>query len=46
MGQFISLKKTKPIIVSAVCVLTGSGGKTKPSGVQAGQFSMSEDEIL
>jgi hypothetical protein len=33
------------VLVSDVCVLTGYRCKTKTSGVQAGQFSMSDDEI-
>jgi hypothetical protein len=47
MGELVSLKKATPIIllVSDVCVLTGSGCKAKTLGVQAGQFSMSADEV-
>ena len=47
MGELVDLKKATPMIVlvSDVCVLTGSGLKTKTSGVQAGQFSMPDDEI-
>jgi hypothetical protein len=43
MGEFVGLKATP--IVYDICVMTGSGRKTKTSGVQAGQFSMSDDEI-
>jgi hypothetical protein len=47
MGELVGLKKATPMIalVSDVCVLTGSGRKNKTSGVQAGQFSMSDNEI-
>jgi hypothetical protein len=33
------------VLVSDVYVLTESGWKSKTSGVQAGQFSMYDDEI-
>jgi hypothetical protein len=44
MGESFGLKKVIPtiVLVSDVCVLTG---KSKTSGVQAGQFSVSDDEI-
>jgi hypothetical protein len=45
MGEFVGLKKATPMIVSDVCVLTGSGRKPKTSGIQACQFSMSDNEI-
>ena len=47
MGELVGLKKATPMIVlvSDVCVLTGSGWKNKTSGVQAGQFWMSDNEI-
>jgi hypothetical protein len=46
MRELVGLKKAIPMIVlvSDVCVLTGSGWKTKTSGVQADQFSMSDCE--
>jgi hypothetical protein len=46
MGELVGLKKATPMIVlvSDVCVLTESGWKPKTSGVQADQFSMSDDE--
>jgi hypothetical protein len=45
MGKFIGIMKATPEIVSDVYVIIGSGGKTKTSGVQADQFSMSDNEI-
>jgi hypothetical protein len=46
MGELVGIKKVAPMIalVSDVCDLTGSGKKSKKSGVQASQFSMSDDE--
>ena len=46
MGGLVGFKKATPRIalVSDVCDLTGSGKKSKKSGVQASQFSMSDDE--
>ena len=47
MGELVGLKKAIPmtVLVSDVSVLTGSKWKIKTSGVQAGQFSMSDNEI-
>ena len=47
MGELVGLKKTTSMIVlvSDVCVLPGSGRKTKTSGVKAGQFSITDDKI-
>ena len=47
MWELVGLMKAIPMIVfiSDVCVLTGSRWKSKTTGVQGGQFSMSDDEI-
>jgi hypothetical protein len=47
MGELVGLKKATPmtVLVSDFCVLSGSRCKGKTSGVQVGQFSMSDDEI-
>jgi hypothetical protein len=46
MGEFVGLKKATPMIVlvSDVCVLNRFSFKFKTSGVQAGQFIMSDEE--
>jgi hypothetical protein len=46
MGELFGLKKATPMIVlvSDVCILTGSSWKSKKSGVQTGQFSTCDDE--
>ena len=46
IGELVGLKKAIPriLLVSDAIVLTGSGWKSKTSGVQAGHFSMSDEE--